>query len=189
MRYVIAYASLMSDVNIKRLFPNVGKIKPVIIHNHARCFNSFGTRSIALKLADSNSNKLAHASAILRPNAKMMAIAFELDDKEFEIYRQYEFRYDLQEIEVAELDSTKKFNAVICYENTDQNIDPNLVGFDSVFDLYEHYQINGFWHAPYLPATVYMDHCLASANAIGQDFFNNFLDNRFLYDRSTSLRA
>ena len=46
MKYVIGYASLLSPISIRRLFPNVGNMIPVRIPGHARCFNSYGTLSI-----------------------------------------------------------------------------------------------------------------------------------------------
>ena len=188
MKFVIGYASLLSEISIRRLFPNVGRIVPVEIPNHARCFNSYGTLSVSAKLAKSGSQELAHASAILRPNSTLLALAFELDETDFATYERHEFRYSLREVDVVTRETRDVISAIICYENTDHLIHMELVGAADIFELYEQYKVTSFWHGQYLPAEIYLEHCLAAARNLGAAFVDNFLDATFLYDRETSLR-
>lgn len=189
MRYVIGYASLLSETSIKRLFPNVGRIVRVALDDHARCFNSFGTLSLKAELEAHGSQYLAHASAIYRPNSILHALAFQLDDADYDTYVRHEFRYDLKRVTAQSLDGAESLEAVICYENVDQNIDASLVGSDSIWDLYETYGTQSFWHTPHLPAKLYLEHCIASARDIGPDMLENFLDASYIYDRETSIRS
>jgi len=115
MKYVIGYASLLSPISIKRLFPNVGNIIPVKVPGHARCFNSYGTLSIKKGLAQQGDEELAHAAAILRPDSMIYALAFELDKTDFKTYERHEFRYDLREIDAASRDTGKPLKAIMCY--------------------------------------------------------------------------
>jgi len=188
MKFVIGYASLLSEISIRRLFPNVGHILPVEIPNHARCFNSYGTLSITAKLAKTGSRELAHASAILRPHSTLLALAFELDETDFETYEKHEFRYSLREVKAVVIDTRDVIPATICYENTDPLIRTELVGAQNIFELYEQYGVRSFWHGKYLPAEIYLQHCLAGARDLGSDFLDNFLDVSLTYDRETSLR-
>jgi len=188
MRYVIGYASLLSEKSIRRLFPNVGRIVPVEIPGHARCFNSYGTLSVTANLAKSGIRELAHASAIMRPHSTILALAFELDELDFETYEKHEFRYLLREIQSISLETRDIIPAIMCYENTDHLIRAELVGADNVYDLYEKYNVTSFWHGPHLPADIYTEHCLAAARDLGPEFLNNILDVSFLHDRNTSLR-
>ena len=189
MKYVIGYASLLSEISIRRLFPNVGRIIPVTINDHARCFNSFGTLSIKAGLEDIGSNTLAHASAIYRPHCVLHAVAFELDDADFDTYVKHEFRYHLKAVEVNALGHNERFDAIMCYENVDQNIDVSLIGLKDIWQLYEMYSTPSFWHTPHLPAKAYLEHCIASARDINAAVLNNFLDTSFLHDRTTSIRS
>lgn len=189
MRFVIGYASLLSEISIKRLFPDVGRIVPVEISDHARCFNSYGTLSINAELAKKASNHLAHASAILHPGTTLLGLAFELNEADYATYVRHEFRYDLKEIQVRSRDEGTMFDAIICYENVDQNIDASLVGERDILALYQKYDVTSFWHSDHLPAKIYLEHCLASARDLGEDFFDNFLDTSFVHDRHTTIRS
>jgi len=189
MKLVIGYASLLSPISIRRLFPHVGNITSVKIPGHARCFNSYGTLSIKAGLAQKGDKDLAHAAAILRPGSMIYALAFELDKTDFETYRRHEFRYDLREIEVTSRESGKLLKAIICYEGTDHRIDTSLVGVEDIYALYAEYGVSSFWHRQELPAQTYLEHCLAGARELGDDYVGNFLDTSFIYDRKTSLRA
>ena len=189
MKYVIGYASLLSEISIRRLFPNVGRIIPVIINHHARCFNSFGTLSIKAGLEVSESKTLAHASAIYRPNSVLYALAFELDNADFNTYVKHEFRYHLKDVSVYALENNERFHAIMCYENVDQNIDVSLIGLKDIWELYGMYSTSSFWHTSHLPAKAYLEHCIASARDINIVVLNNFLDMSFLHDRTTSIRS
>lgn len=189
MKYVIGYASLLSPISIKRLFPNVGRITPVEIQGHARCFNSYGTLSLNKGLARREDKNLAHASAILRPNSTLYALAFELDETDFNTYERHEFRYALRSVEVVSRETGETLKAIICYEGTDHDIDTSLVGVADIYALYAQYGVNAFWHTGHLPADIYLKHCLASARALGEGYVGNFLDTSFIYDRETSMRA
>ena len=188
MKYVIGYASLLSPNSIRRLFPTVGRIVPVEISGHARCFNSYGTLSVAKGLAHKDDRKLAHAAAIIRPDTTIYALAFELDEADYKTYERHEFRYDLQEIEVVSRGNGERQNAIICYEGADHLIDTSLVGVKDIYALYAHYDVSAFWHTEHLPAQHYLSHCLASARDLGADYVSNFLDTSFIHDRETSLR-
>lgn len=189
MKYVIGYASLLSPISIKRLFTNVGRITPVKIQGHARCYNSYGTLSLNKGLARNADRNLAHASAILRPNSTLYALAFELDDTDYKTYERHEFRYALRDVDVVSRETGAEFKAIICYEGTDHDIDTSLVGVSDIYALYEQYGVSSFWHTQHLPADIYLKHCLASARALGEDYVSNFLDASFIYDRETSVRA
>ena len=189
MKYVVGYASLLSEVSIKRLFPDVGAILPVKIKHHARCFNSFGTLSLSSGLAEPASKHLAHASAILRPNCEIKALAFELNEDDYQTYARHEFRYDLKSIEVISLSKGEHFEAIICYENVDHRIDCSRVGAKNILDLYERYKSTSFWHTNHLPADIYLEHCIASARNISPEFISNFLETSFLSDRVTSIQT
>ena len=189
MKTVIGYASLLSPISIHRLFPNVGRIMPVKIPGHARCFNSYGTLSVKRGLAQKGGKELAHAAAVLRQDSLIYALAFELDEADFETYRRHEFRYDLRDIEVILCEGGKSFEAVICYEGADHLIDTSLVGVSDIYALYGEYEVSSFWHAQHLPAEVYLKHCLAAARELGADWVSNFLDTSYIHDRETTLRA
>ena len=189
MKYVIGYASLLSPISIKRLFPNVGNIVPVKIPGHARCFNSYGTLSIKKGLAQIGDKELAHASAILRPGSMIYALAFELNKADIETYRRHEFRYNLHEIEVTPRDTDRPFKAIICYEGADQLIDTSIVGAPDIYALYAQYGATSFWHTKHLPAEAYLKHCLAAARELGADYVSNFLNTSYIHDRETSLRT
>ena len=188
MKTVIGYASLLSPISIRRLFPNVGRIIPVEIYGHARCFNSYGTLSIAKGLAQKDDKELAHAAAILRPGSTLYALAFELDKTDFETYQRHEFRYDLREVQVVSRETGEALSAIICYEGADHLIDTSLVGVRDIYALYAQYGVSAFWHTKHLPAQVYLRHCLAAARELGEDWVSNFLNTSFIHDRETSLR-
>lgn len=187
MKTVIGYASLLSPISIRRLFPNAHNITPVKIQGHARCFNSYGTLSIAKGLAHKDDRELAHAAAILRPNSTLYALAFELDETDFKTYQRHEFRYDLREVEVVSRGTGETLSAIICYEGADHLIDTSLVGVADIYALYARYDVSAFWHTQHLPAQVYLNHCLASARALGEDWVSNVLDTSYIYDRKTTL--
>lgn len=189
MKYVIGYASLLSPISIRYLFPNVGNITRVKIPGHARCFNSFGTLSIKASLAQKGDKELAHASAIIRPSSMIYALAFELDKTDFETYLRHEFRYDLREIEVFSREMGKPLKAIICYEGADHLIDTSLVGVADIYALYAQYEVQSFWNRPDLPAKTYLEHCVAAARELGEDYAANFLDTSFIHDRETTLRT
>ena len=189
MKYVIGYASLLSPISIRRLFPNVGNMIPVRIPGHARCFNSYGTLSIKKGLVKKGDKEVASAAAILRPGSMIYALVFQLDKTDFETYRRHEFRYDLQEIEVFSRDTGKPLRAIICYEGADHRIDTTLVGVADIYALYAQHEVQSFWNRPDLPAKTYLEHCLAAARELGPDYVGNFLDTSFLHDRETSVRT
>ena len=189
MKLALGYASLLSRVSIRRLFPNVGRIIPVDIPGHARCFNSYGTLSIAKGLAQKDDKELAHAAAILRPGSTLYALAFELDETDFKTYQRHEFRYDLREVQVISKETGEALSAIICYEGADHLIDTSLVGVPDISALYAQYDVSAFWHAQHLPAEVYLRHCIAAARDLGEAWVNNFLDASYIHDRETTLRA
>jgi len=183
MKLALGYASLLSPISIRRLSPNVGRIIPVDIPGHARCFNSYGTLSIAKGLAHKDDKELAHAAAILRAGSTLYALAFELDETDFTTYQRHEFRYDLREVQVVSRKTGEALSAIICYEGADQ------VGVPDISALYAQYGVSAFWHTQHLPAEVYLKHCLAAARELGEDWVNNFLDTTYIHDRETSLRS
>lgn len=189
MKTVLGYASLLSHISIRRLFPNAQNIIPVEIHGHARCFNSYGTLSIAKGLAQSGDKELAHAAAILRPDSTIYALAFDLDEVDFKTYQRHEFRYDLQGVEAVSRATGERLDAIMCYEGADHLIDTSLVGVTDIYALYAQYGVSAFWHTDHLPAEVYLRHCLAAAGDLGAGWVHNFLDTSYIHDRETSLRS
>lgn len=188
-RTVLGYASLLSERSIKRLFPGAKNIRPVRLDNHARCFNSYGSLTLKEKLASPDSEYLAHASAIVRPGSCLLALAFDLNETDYGQYERHEFRYCFKTAPVRSLDDDARFDAILCYENVDHQIDPRLVGRTSLLDLYEDYDVTALWHTMHKPAQHYIEHCLAAAYELGSDFFGNFLDQSFLHDRQTTIRS
>ena len=92
MKFVIGYASLLSETSIGRLFPNVRKITQVKLFGYARCFNSYGTLSVDKGLVNAKDKCVSHASAIIHPDTTMYALAFQLDEKDFNTFEKHEFR-------------------------------------------------------------------------------------------------
>jgi hypothetical protein len=49
--------------------------------------------------------------------------------------------------------------------------------------------IEQIWRDDILPCRVYLRHCVLAAKSLGEDVLENFLDNTWLGDRKTNLRA
>jgi hypothetical protein len=130
----------------------------------------------------------AHASAIFRPNASIIATCYEISDVDFKKYQKYEFRYDFAKANISTLKGESQGTAVICAENVDHRIDTTLVDKANVTDLMSEFSLDGIWQVARLPAWEYLEHCIAGARELGPDVLNDTLDGSFLYDRRESLR-
>jgi hypothetical protein len=188
MKFVIGYASLLSEISISRLFPNVREITQVKLFGYARCFNSYGTLSVDKGLVNANDKCISHASAIIHPNATMYALAFQLDEKDFNTFKKHEFRYVFDEVKAHVRNSKEVFDAIMCFEGLDSKIKLPHMNYLDIQSLMDHYGVKTFWNRNDFPAEVYLKHCIAAAKSISTEYLNNFLDTSYLNDRKVTLR-
>ena len=188
MKFVIGYASLLSEISIGRLFPNVRKITQVKLFGYARCFNSYGTLSVDKGLVNAKDKCVSHASAIIHPDTTMYALAFQLDEKDFNTFEKHEFRYVFHEVQAYVRDSEEVLSAIMCFEGFDSKIKLPHMDYLDIQSLMGHYGVKTFWNRNDLPAEVYLKHCIAAAKSISKEYLNNFLDTSYLNDRKVTLR-
>eukprot|EP00527_Entomoneis_sp_CCMP2396_P002770 CAMPEP_0198146240 /NCGR_PEP_ID=MMETSP1443-20131203/28301_1 /TAXON_ID=186043 /ORGANISM="Entomoneis sp., Strain CCMP2396" /LENGTH=269 /DNA_ID=CAMNT_0043810129 /DNA_START=161 /DNA_END=970 /DNA_ORIENTATION=- len=91
-----------------------------------------------------------------------------------------------------ELAEESSKTGIICTKSTDQTYLERW-GQDHFENFYGVYGVKTIWHWPHdsgmRPCAVYLRHCYLAAKKMGPTCFNSFLDETFLIDRVTTVRA
>ena len=96
-------------------------------------------------------------------------------------------------VKYVSLDSSKESGEGILCTSSDDATYLSRWGKDHFHQQYGQYGIDSIWgwkHDSGLrPCAVYLRHCYLAARAMGDECFDSFLDETFLVDRETTLRA
>jgi hypothetical protein len=197
---ICGLGSLLSEASARSTFPTLSGFRLGRISGFRRVFSHPADIFFQRGIADLPSLQMASLSAEPCDGGSFFCAAFEVPaEGGIEAFRQRELEYDLQVVPFAEVDAAGAAVApagdppmgLLCCRSTDAAFKARApteyaeyiraCGVDTVWGWAPDSGLR--------PCAVYLRHCVLAATKGGTLSLNSFLDETFLIDRKTTLRA
>jgi len=171
--------------------PNLQNFQPAMTKNAARVFGKVNLR--AAYRGDVNWDEMKVASCFLeeKQGSQVMGVSYDIPENDWPNLRARELDYDCRQIDIFDLDGNPQGKALTFFGYPN---DEKFLGMMSEGDqIYLTSRRKGYKDAIYrqgiYPAESYIDKCMNAFSHVDTRMMQNFLDNSFLADRTTTLRS
>ena len=192
---ILGFGSLLSEQSARTTFPDLGGFRLVRVHGYRRVFAHAAAVFFERGIANAETLEFASLSAEPRDGASFVAACFEvdMDAASWARFEAREEEFDLRAAPYADLDggTSAAGEGVLCCRGSD-------AAYVARWGR-EKYAAATNAAAPFIwdwkpdsglrPCAVYLRHCVLAVTKAGPAALDSFLDETFLVDRTTTLRA
>eukprot|EP00873_Tetraselmis_striata_P011088 jgi/Tetstr1/431352/TSEL_021043.t1 len=189
---VAGFGSLLSERSSRLTFPGLRNFRTGRIKGWRRVFAHTAAIFFRRGIARPDTGEISSLSCEAHPEAETVVALFEVhlgDEqavKDF-VEREHEFRFVA--VEAEELDGSPcRQLALICARFSDEEYKAKRCPPHEWQQRYVQYGVERVWRDDVLPCRVYLRHCVLSAQSLSPVAYENFLDQTFLADRTTTIR-
>lgn len=192
MMTVAGFGSLLSETSARSTFPKLKNFRLGRIQGFRRVFAHACSIFFDRGIARMNTKEISSLSVEPHEESSIVVSLFEVDASTDAINafidREHEFRFLL--VNPVTLDGTFDGRpAIICGRNTDENYKSTRCPPDLWERMYGKHGLKSLWRDDVLPCRVYLRHCALAAQKLGPEAEESFLDDSYLADRKTTVRA
>lgn len=188
---ICGYGSLLSEKSARSTFPDLTNFSIAKLTGFRRLFTVVGGFFFTRGIAKLKTEEVAALSAEPCEGETIIVTVFEIKKTEIPAFIKREREYRFLAVVPESLDG-KSFTspAVLCASYTDEEFFKLRCkeGKEVYFQQYGEYKNHQIWRDDVLPCRVYLRHCVLAANSLGDEAYNNFLDQTFLADRKATIR-
>lgn len=201
---ILGLGSLLSERSSRVTFPNLSNFRVVRVLGWRRVFAHSPSVFVRRGIGDIDSLQLSSLSAEPCEGGAFYCTAFDVDDEGMPAFREREEEYELEWvpfIEAAALDACRTRSelrtaaaatGLLCCRSSDEayiarwgrerwDRDYASVGLSTIWGWQPDSGIR--------PCSTYLRHCVLAAQKLGKACYDSFLDETFLVDRKTTVRA
>ena len=189
---IFGYGSLMSEESTKITMPTATNFRKGILEGYRRIYNLVSVSGIRNGTVNMATKEIAALSIAVWADGRVFGCIFEIPHVELAGYLEREHRYKPVEVKVWDCAQESYVTALTVVENMDADYKSSLKGGDAeYFERVGKYYSESLWErTDIFPMKKYMLNCAFAANLLGGiEWVNNYLDNTYLSDRSTTLRS
>jgi len=190
---IIGLGSLLSERSCRLTFPSLTNFRVGRLHGYRRVFAHSPSIFVQRGIANMETLQMASLSAEPCEDSSFAVTAFEVPDDDglgMEAFREREEEFELSMVSFA--DPSGGGHGMLCEASTDKAYIERWgqARFDK---LYTAFGITTCWDWPkdsgLRPCATYLRHCALAAEKLGPEAHASFLDETFLCDRVTTIRA
>jgi len=211
MPRLFGYGSLMDKTSCLRTMPHSTNFQPAVLFGYKRVFSLVSVWGLRTGIASEESKELAAVSIEPSPLHCVKGVVFDIPDENFPSYLDREHRYycidvnvslkqpstagvEAKEnvaIAVAPSTVTVAAKTVVLYKTNEEYYDAKYKSEEEWHErVGQYYQGALFSRRDILPMRRYLTDCLDAASALGgTEWVENFYDECFLSDGTTSIRS
>jgi hypothetical protein len=200
---ILGFGSLLSERSSRSTFPDLGNFRLGRVQHYRRVFGH--PASIFFQRGIANLETLEMSSLVAeytgRPEDSFICSVFEVPNKDMiqdgipsRTFLEREEEFDIISVPYLDLSTgmENKQGGILCTKSSDEKYISRW-GKERFETNYLQYGIDTIWgwneRSGILPCAVYLRHCTLAAKSMGIDCYNSFLDDTFLVDRKTTIRA
>uniref|UniRef100_A0A7S0IWQ4 Gamma-glutamylcyclotransferase AIG2-like domain-containing protein n=1 Tax=Calcidiscus leptoporus TaxID=127549 RepID=A0A7S0IWQ4_9EUKA len=189
---ILGLGSLLSERSSRTTFPDLENFRLVIVKGYRRTFAH--TPSIFHERGIANRDTLEMASLSAEPctTGSFVCTAFEVFDQGMDAFREREEEFELRMVPYLDLDGAQGGLGMLCVCSTDEAY-IEAWGSARFERLYLQQGLTTIWRWPIdsmlRPCAAYLRHCALAAEKMGPHCQTSFLDDTYLVDRVTTVRA
>mmetsp|Transcript_15111 Transcript_15111/g.25579 ORF Transcript_15111/g.25579 Transcript_15111/m.25579 type:complete len:275 (+) Transcript_15111:509-1333(+) len=201
---VLGFGSLLSERSSRYTAPNLKDFRVVRVRGWRRVFAHCAPVFFERGIARLDTREMSSLSTEQCEGASFIATLFEIPIEEFPALEQREAEFVLAPVVPEALDGTPLSTAaILCTRSTDEDYrkvfcklmdgpraqEMSEGGCACVACTLGRYGVDKIWREDILPCRTYLRHCVLAAQGLGEHVHEDFLDNTFLCDRKTTVRA
>mmetsp|Transcript_39590 Transcript_39590/g.93284 ORF Transcript_39590/g.93284 Transcript_39590/m.93284 type:complete len:242 (-) Transcript_39590:171-896(-) len=191
-RTILGFGSLLSIRSAQTTFPELTNFRVVRVKDFQRVFGHPGAIFFERGIAKLATKEFAAVCCYKHVGDAFLAVAFEVTDLGMDEFYKREHAFELVDAAFEELDSKKGGFGMLCTNSTDAAYVAKW-GQEAFDNRYTKHGVETLWGfdqaSGILPCRIYLRHCVLAAENLGQEVYDDFLDNTFLADRSTTIRT
>ncbi|CAK0798866.1 unnamed protein product [Prorocentrum cordatum] len=192
---VVGFGSLLSERSARGTFPDLAGFRLARVRGHRRVFRHpagiFFERGIVPK------DTLEFSSLSVEPceGSSIVVAVMDIPDMDMDALAKREEEYDLVETPFEHVDSAEPAGSGLMCLPAVGDVDAFVEkwGAARFQESYGQWGIKTIWgwgpDSGILPCPVYLRHCVLAAQKAGTAALESFLDDTFLADRTTTIRA
>ena len=190
MPTIFGYGSLMNLESLRETCPSARNLRIGRLEGYIRVFNLVSVKRIRLQICTVESKEIAVVSVRPKEGATSLGVMFDIDEEDLSAYKLRERGYKFCFVPVVELDSSKEYTCLLCYENNEEDYRSLFQSPDEFHQQIGQYYTGQLWNRQDIfPIRRYLSLIRRSSFLLGgKDFHSHILDNSYLSDGSASIR-
>ena len=197
---ILGLGSLLSERSSRMTFPELTNFRLGRVPNYRRVFGHATSIFFKNKIANLETKEMASLSAeFVEGHEGFVCTVFEVDNKDMmedgvpsQAFLEREEEFNIITVPFVDLTTGKQSKGILCARGSDEEFFQRW-GADYFEKEYGQYGIKTIWNwnetSGLRPCATYLRHCTLAAEGMGEVCHNSFLDETFLVDRKTTIRA
>lgn len=209
---ILGFGSLLSESSSRLTFPELENFRLARVPNYRRVFAHPASIFFQRKIANLHTLEMSSLSVeyVGEGYPGFLAAVFEVSNKDMmkdgvpsQAYLEREEEFNIVQVPYTPSDSDRPDSSfssrqghtrrgIICERSTDEEYLKRW-GEERFREHYKQYGVDTIWgwdeNSGLRPCAVYLRHCYLAAQSNGAECLDSFLDETFLVDRVTTIRA
>ena len=190
---ILGLGSLLSERSSRTTFPDLSNFRLAKVKGYRRSFSHPAAIFFKRGIADVDNLRFSSLSAEECEGVGFVCTAFEVDDVGMDAFREREEEYRLEMVPYQSLDGGGELTrGLLCCRWTDDEYIAHW-GRERYERDYLSVGARTIWgwepSSGIRPCHAYLRHCVLAARKLGDGCVDSFLDDTFLVDRTTTIRA
>ncbi|CAB9530647.1 expressed unknown protein [Seminavis robusta] len=198
---ILGFGSLLSERSSRMTFPELENFRLGRIPNYRRVFGHATSIFFKRGIANQDTKEMGSLSAEHVPEGHQgfICAVFEVPNADMmedgvpsQAFLEREEEFNIIAVPYRDLTTNKESKGILCARGSDEEFLKRWgqAHFDKE---YAQYGIQTIWNwnetSGLRPCATYLRHCALSAEKMGEECYNSFLDETFLVDRKTTIRT
>eukprot|EP00605_Chrysophyceae_sp_TOSAG23-4_P000182 GSChrysophyteH1.ASY1.ANO1.216.1 assembled CDS len=189
---IIGFGSLISETSSRGTFPTLSNFREARIEGHRRLYQHPAFIFFERGIANLEENTYSSLSTEPCEGCGFVATVFEISGmgKDDWLRREEEFLFSV--VTYTNLKDGKTGKGIMCTAASSDEVYIDRWGREKYEANLAKASLKSIWaprHEHILPCWVYLRHCVLAARGRSETCFNSFLDECYLADRKTTIRA
>lgn len=186
---LFGYGSLISESSARSTCPNLTNFHHVYAKDVARIFAKVNPQSLKRGEGNLETLELAPVTLVEKKGAITYGCSFDIPDAEWPAIKAREFDYAEGEVTIFDIKTHQSKLVKTFYGLHSDDEIPTETDMAKQYwhDVRKHYQ-GKIYRDDVLPEPLYLNRCLNAFKQVGIEMHDNFLDQTYLADRTTTIR-
>lgn len=189
---VTGFGSLLSERSARTTFPDLQNFRAGRLYGYRRVFAHTADIFYARGIANVDTGEVSSLSCEPWPEGDLVVSLFEVkctpEAVAAFINREHEFRFIAVQPRTLDGQPTDRL-AVLCGRFSDDEYRSKRCPPAEWERRWARWGVTRIWRDDVLPCRLYLRHCVLAARGFCSEAYDSFMDNTFLADRKTSIRA
>lgn len=187
---IFGYGSLMELDSLRETCPSARNLRVGKLDGYIRVFNLVSVKRIREKICTEESKEIAVVSVRAKEGSTSLGVMFDIDEDQVAAYKLRERGYKFCTVPVIELDTSKEFNCLLCYENNEEDYKLKYKSQEEFHQQIGQFYSGQIWNRQDIfPIRRYLSSIRRASFLLGgQNLHSHILDNSYLSNGSATIR-